>query len=151
MTPRVPLRFQATARDGGRVLHGRECVAEIKRLALIHFIPLGLNASDWNRGRERQRVESRLAGARRYEADSLVGAEVGMPFYWRQYGNHQDPERRMEFRRRLTLVEQTATMIRLRASGTTRSGSARSDYEITFRIDARGRLRCEVEAVLTVA
>jgi hypothetical protein len=39
MTPRVPLRFQATARDGGRVLHGRKVVAEIKRLALIHFVP----------------------------------------------------------------------------------------------------------------
>ena len=120
------MRFQATARDGGRVLHGRKVVAEIKRLALIHFVP-------------------------QPGASSLVGADVGVPFYWRQYGNHQDPERRMDFRRRLTLIEQSATAICLRATGTTRSGSARSTYAITFRIDARGRLQCEVEAVLTVS
>lgn len=125
MARSVNLSFQSTARDGGRVLHGRKCVAEVKQLALIHFVPQS-------------------------GAESLVGAEVGVPFYWRQYGNHQDPERRMDFQRRLTLIEQTATTIRLRATGTTQSGSARSEYAITFRIDARGRLRCEVEAVLTV-
>ena len=125
MARSVQLRFQSTARDGGRVLHGRKCIAEIKRLALIRFIP-------------------------QPGAVSLVGAEVGVPFYWRQYGNHQDPERRMDSRRRLTVLEQAADVIRLRATGATRSGSAHSDYEITFRVDARGRLCCEVAAVLTV-
>jgi hypothetical protein len=123
--PAVALTFQPKTADGGWIMLGRKKVAEIQRLALVHFIP-------------------------QPGAVSLVGAAVGVPFYWRQYGNHQDPERRLDHRRRLSLLEQSARTIRLRATGMTRSGSACSDYAVTFRIDSRGRLRCEVEASLEI-
>lgn len=104
---------------------GDEVVAEIRRLALVCFVP-------------------------RPGAASLVCADVGVPFYWRQYGNHQDPERRADARRRLEVLEATPGTLRLRATGRTASGSALSDYEIIFASDARGRLRCEVEARLKI-
>lgn len=117
-------RFKRAARDGGRIRLGRRVVAEIRGLELINFRP--------------------VAGA-----GPLVGADVGVPLFWRQYGNHQDPERSANSYRRLTVVDFGPDTLTLGATGYTRSRSVRSDFLITFR---RGRdgVACDVRARLEV-
>jgi hypothetical protein len=125
-TPDLRFSFQRTARDGGRIRFGGATVAEIRRLELVNFRPA--------RG-----------------AAPLVGAEVGVPLFWRQYGNHQDPERSANSHRRLTLVAIGPDGLRLDAQGATRSRSIASRMEVTFRADGRGAITCEVQARLEVA
>lgn len=125
MTARFQLSFERTARDGGRVRCDGEVVAEINRLALVRFVP-------------------------RPGAGSLVGADVGVPLYWRQYGNHQNPERRADSRRELNGIESAGRTLRMRATGAVRSSAAISDYDVTFRVDACGRLTMAVAAVLRI-
>ncbi len=117
--------FQRTARDGGRIRLGGAVVAEIRRLALVNFRPA--------RG-----------------AVPLVGEDVGVPLYWRQYANHQDPERSADSRRRLSNVATGPGWLRLEARGETRSGSMRSAFTLTLRTDAKGRICCEVAARLEI-
>jgi hypothetical protein len=100
-------------------------VAEIRRLELINFRP-----------------EAR--------AEPLVGAEVGVRLYWRQYGNHQDPERSVNSHRSLSRITTGPGWLRLCARGLTRSRSVESRYDVTFRVDIRGRITCTVEAGLEV-
>jgi len=116
--------FQRTAPDGGRIRLDRIVVAEIRGLELIDFRP--------------------VAGA-----GLLVGADVGVPLFWRQYGNHQDPERSANSHRRLTVVDFGPDILTLAATGFTRSRSVRSDYLVTLR---RGRdgVACDVQARLKV-
>ncbi|MCF7687749.1 MAG: hypothetical protein K9N01_05545 [Cephaloticoccus sp.] len=117
--------WQRTARDGGRLRLGGVAVAEIRRLELINFRPEA-------------------------KAEPLVGAEVGVPLYWRQYGNHQDPERSANSHRSIAGVVQGPGWLRLRTRGLTRSRSIESRYDVTFRVDVRGRITCLVEAQLEV-
>lgn len=116
--------FGRTARDGGRICLGRTVVAEVRRLELINFRP--------------------LAGA-----GLLVGADVGVPLFWRQYGNHQDPERSANSHRRVELVAIGADSITLLATGFTRSRSLRSDYVVTLRAGRVG-ITVAVQARLEV-
>lgn len=117
--------FQRRARDGGLIRLGRVVIAEIRRLELINFKP----------------------GAR---AESLVGAEVGVPLYWRQYGNHQDPERSANSHRSLSGATTGPSWLRLCARGLTRSRRVESRYGVTLRVDVRGRITCTVEARLEI-
>lgn len=118
--------FQRTARDGGRIRLGGTVVAEIRLLELVNFRP------------------------RRGEAP-IVGSEVGVPLFWRQYGNHQDPERSANSHRRVSQVETGRGWIRFIAEGATRSRSMRSSYTVTVRTSASGAIACEVAARLEVA
>lgn len=120
------LSFKSTAADSGRILLGNRCVAEISELALVKFVP-------WN------------------GAASLVGREVGVPLLWRQYGNHQDPERSARYHRRLTAQAKGPGWLRLRAAGATQSRRMTSTYELTFGVDERQRLNLQVAARLDVA
>ena len=117
--------FERTARDGGRIRLGGRRVAEVRRLALVDFFPVPL-------------------------APALVGHDVGVPLYWRQYANHQDPERSLDSHRRLAEPETGPGWLRLRATGATRSRSALSTYDVTFRADARGRVALAVQARLEI-
>ena len=117
--------FERTARDGGRIRLGGRLVGEVRRLALVHFAPVP-------------------------GAPSLVGRAVGVPLYWRQYANHQDPERRLDARRRLGEPVTGPGWLRLRASGATRSGAARGEFELTWRAAAGGRVTLEVRAQLVI-
>lgn len=119
------LSFKSTAADSGRILLGSRCVAEIRELALVKFVP-------W-------------AGA-----VSLVGRDVGVPLLWQQYGNHQDPERSARYHRRLSLQKAGPGWLRLRAVGSTQSRSMTSTFELTFRVDARQRLSLHAAARLEV-
>ncbi len=117
--------FARTARDGGRIRLGGRRVAEVRRLALVDFFPVP-------------------------GAPALVGRDVGVPLYWRQYANHQDPERSLDSHLRLGEPETGPGWLRLRATGATRSSCAFSDYAVTFRADARGRVTVEVSARLEI-
>jgi hypothetical protein len=117
--------FTRTARDGGRIRLGGRRVAGIRRLALIDFCPVP-------------------------GAPPLVGRDVGVPLYWRQYANHQDPERSLDSHRRLDVAEAGPGWLRLRATGATRSRSALSIFDVTLRADARGRVTLDVQARLAI-
>jgi hypothetical protein len=120
-----PFSFARTARDGGVIrLDGRP-VAEVRRLALVDFAPVP-------------------------GAPALVGREVGVPLYWRQYANHQDPERSLDSHRRLAGPETGPGWLRLRATSATRSRCALSKFEVVFRADARGRVTLTVRARLEI-
>ncbi len=123
-TGRPRFSFVRTSRDGGRIRLGRAAVAEVRRLELINFRP--------------------VAGA-----GLLVGADVGVPLFWRQYGNHQDPERSAHSHRRLAVVAASADAITLLATGHTRSRSLRSDFVVTLRAE-RGSITVAVQARLEV-
>ena len=117
--------FERTGRDGGRIrLDGRK-VAEVRRLALVDLHPVP-------------------------GAPALVGTDVGVPLYWRQYANHQDPERSLDSHRRLSAATTGPGWLRLQATGATRSRSALSTFEVTFRAEARGRVAVEVAARLEI-
>lgn len=116
--------FVGTARDSGRIRLGRAVVAEVRRLELINFRP--------------------VAGA-----GLLVGADVGVPLFWRQYGNHQDPERSANSHRRLELIATGADSLILLATGFTRSRSLRSDFVVTLRV-VDGVISCAMQARLEV-
>jgi hypothetical protein len=100
-------------------------VADVRRLALVDFHP--------------------EAGA-----PAVIGRDVGVPLYWRQYANHQNPERSLDSHRRLGAPETGPGWLRLQATGATRSRCALSDYEVTFRAGARGRVTVEVKARLEI-
>lgn len=125
MPRKLQFTFQRTARDGGRIRLGGAVVAEIRRLALVNFRPA--------RG-----------------AAPLVGADVGVPLYWRQYANHQDPERSADSRRQLSAVTAGPGWLRLEARGATQSGSMQSEFTLTLRTDRIGRICCEVTARLQI-
>ncbi len=117
--------FARTARDGGVVCLGGRPVVEVRRLALIDFAPVP-------------------------GAPALIGREVGVPLFWRQYANHQNPERSLDSHRRLDEPKIGPGWLRLRATGATRSRCALSIYEVTFRADARERVTLEVQARLEI-
>ncbi|MBX3749257.1 MAG: hypothetical protein KF897_04130 [Opitutaceae bacterium] len=117
-------RFQRTNRDGGRICLGRRVVAEIRGLELINFRPVAT-------------------------AGRLVGADVGVPLFWRQYGNHQDPGRSANSHRRLELIAIGKDSLTLLATGFTRSRSLRSDIVVTLRV-VGGVISCAVQARLEV-
>ena len=119
-----PFSFQRTARDGGRIRLGRTVVADVRHLELVNFCP--------------------VAGA-----DPLVGSDVGVPLYWRQYGNHQDPERSANSHRRLEVVAADADSLTLIATGFTRSRSLRSEFLVSF-CRRSGAIACAVQARLEV-
>ncbi|MBS0664147.1 MAG: hypothetical protein JSR48_12850 [Verrucomicrobia bacterium] len=117
--------FQRTGRDGGRVRLGRRRVAVIRRLELVDFRP--------------------VAGA-----PAVVGTDVGVPLYWRQYANHQDPERRLNSHSRLEVLRSGHAGLVLRATGATRSRGALSTYEVAFGVARDGTVVVEVRARLEV-
>ena len=117
--------FQRTGRDSGRIRLGRRLVAEIRRLEMVNFRP--------------------VAGA-----DAVVGCDVGLPLYWRQYANHQDPERRLNSHSRLTLVGAEPGRLILRATGATRSRGALSTYDVEFSIAPNGTVAVDVRAHLEI-
>ena len=117
--------FERTARDGGRIRLGRTVIAEIRRLELFNFRPV--------RG-----------------AGPLVGNEVGIPLYWRQYGNHQDPERSVHSHRRLALELNAGNLMCLHADAHTRSRSVHSRHMVVFKLLEDGRIRFGVAAYLQV-
>lgn len=123
-TRRPRFSLVRTARDSGRIRRGRTLVAEIRRLELINFRP--------------------VAGA-----GLLVGGDVGVPLFWRQYGNHQDPERSASSHRRLELIAIGVDSLTLLATGFTRSRSLRSDFVVTLRV-VDGIVSCAVQARLEV-
>lgn len=116
--------FVGTARDSGRIRLGRAVVAEVRRLELINFRPV-------------------------VGAGLLVGADVGVPLFWRQYGNHQDPERSANSHRRLEVIAIGADSLTLLATGLTRSRSLRSDFVVTLGV-VDGVISCAVQARLEV-
>jgi hypothetical protein len=117
--------FESTARDSGRIRLGRAVVAEVRRLELINYRPV--------RG-----------------AAPLVGEDAGVPLYWRQYGNHQGPERSANSHRRLTLLASGPGWLQLRATGRTRSKSIASVFIVTVQVDAQGRVALDMQARLEV-
>jgi len=119
------ISFVRTGRDGGRVRLNGGPVATIRRLTLINFSPVP-------------------------GAPALVGNEAGVPLYWRQYADHQDPERSLDSHRHLEKIGGGPGWLRLRATGATRSRSARSAFDVTFRADARGRVTLAVQARLEI-
>jgi hypothetical protein len=117
--------FESTARDSGRIRLGRTLVAEIRQLELINYRPV--------RG-----------------AAPLVGEDVGVPLFWRQYGNHQDPERSANSHRRLTLLASGPGWLQLLATGHTRSKSIASAFVVTVHVDSPGRIAFDMQARLEV-
>jgi hypothetical protein len=117
--------FTRAGRDGGRIRLGGRRAAGVQRLALVDFCPVP-------------------------GATPLVGRDVGVPLYWRQYANHQDPERSLDSHRRLEVAAVGPGWLRLRASGATRSRSARGTFDVTFRAGAHGRVTVEVSARLEI-
>lgn len=117
--------FERTARDGGRIRLGGRRVAEVRRLALVDFFPVP-------------------------GAPALIGHDVGVPLYWRQYANHQDPERSLDSHRRLGEPATGPGWLRLQATSATRSRGAVSIYEVTFRAAASGRVTVSVSARLEI-
>jgi len=82
---------------------------------------------------------------------SLVSEEVGVPLWWRQYGDHQDPERSAHDHRRLTVEKLTAHGLRLRVESATRSGSMTSAFEVEWGETPAGGVTMSVDARLDVA
>lgn len=117
--------FQRTARDGGLVKLDGVVVAEIRRLELYNFCP-------------------------RLRAKPIVGSDVGVPLYWRQYGDHQNPERSANSHRSISAVKTKPGCLQLRSRGLTRSRSVESVFAVTFRVDGRGWISVEMEARLEV-
>ncbi len=123
---RIPtFSFTRTARDGGRLRLGGRLVAEIRQLTLVDFRPAP-------------------------GAPPLVTSDAGVPLYWRQYADHQDPERNLGSHRRLGDPESGPGWLRLRATGATRARRALSNFDVTFRADARGRVTMAVTARLEI-
>lgn len=117
--------FERTGRASGRIRLGRRTVAEIRQLELVNFRP--------------------VAGV-----SAVVGREVGIPLYWRQYANHQDPERRLNSHARLTVLRSDAATLVLQASGATPSRGASSTYEVEFRVASNRTVTIEVRARLEI-
>jgi hypothetical protein len=70
----------------------------------------------------------------------LIGEVVPLPLFWEQYANHQDPERNAGSNGALQIVEAGADHLKVACTGTTRSGSAESTFEVTFAGSGGDRL-----------
>lgn len=117
--------FERKSRDGGLLKLDGTVVGEIRRLELCNFRP-------------------------RVNTEPLVGKVVGVPLYWRQYGDHQNPERRANSHRGISAITTGPRWLQLRARGLTRSRSVESVFIVTFRVDGHGRISCEVRSHLKV-
>jgi hypothetical protein len=118
--------FARTAPDGGQIWHAGREVARVQELAVTGFWPVAA-------------------------APSLLTPEVGLPLWWRQYGNHQDPARSAHAARRLEVVAEGDDELRLRARSTTEPADMESEFDLVFRAEAEGRVFMVVTASLAVA
>ncbi len=117
--------FQRKSRDGGLLKLDGVIVAAIRRLELFNFSP-------------------------RIHGEPIVGDEVGVPLYWRQYGDHQNPERSANSHRSISAVRRLDRSLQLTARGLTRSRGVESLYTVVFRVDGHDRIFIEVKARLEV-
>ena len=94
----------------------------------------------------------RLCAARfRPGGRSLVDEHVGLPLYWEQYANHQDPERNAGAQGTLRVTSRAADSLGVECVGKNRSGSVVSTYALTVRRDpARPAYVVDVQAAMRV-
>ncbi len=102
--------FERTSPAGGIVRCGGEPVAEIVDLVLVH-------------------------AAGRPGHPSLIMSSPGTPLYWRQYANHQHPERSAASHAVLHDPEETATSFRITGASATQSRSVLSSVDLRITLD----------------
>ena len=66
------------------------------------------------------------------EVPFLIDHDVPMPLYWWQYANHEDPDNNSGSHPELTITETTQHSISFSCTGTNRSGSINSRYDVDF-------------------
>ena len=120
-------RFEKTAEADGKVLIGGQCVAEIDAMCLcsLRLSPGGA---------------------------AIIGRDVPLPLFWRQYAHHEDPRRNGGSRSRVSQVAGDAGKLILRCEGTNAGGEIISIFTVGFREDRpSGGYAVEIHAVLEVA
>jgi len=120
------LVFQSQGTAGGLILDSDHLIARIENLSV---------------------VELRL----RREGSSILSDSFPLPLFWRQYADHQDPERNAGSSGRLTVLERRVNSITLAACGTNASASISSRFVMRIELEPSGDgYRCHLTAELNV-
>ena len=120
-------RFEKTGGADGKVYIGGQCIAEI---AAMYLCNLRLSPG----------------GAR------IIGRDVPLPLFWRQYAHHEDPQRNGGSLARVDQVAGETGRLLLRCQGTNAGGEIISTFTAGFSEDrASGGYAVDIHAVFDVA
>ncbi|HMK38615.1 MAG TPA: hypothetical protein VK569_04685, partial [Bacteroidota bacterium] len=120
-------RFEKTGRAEGKIFIGEECVAEIAAMSLFN-LRLG------------------PGGAR------IIGPDVPLPLFWRQYAHHEDPRRNGGSMAEVNQAGEEDGALQLRCEGTNAGAEIISIFTVGFSEDARsGGYRVDIHGLLEAA
>jgi hypothetical protein len=119
--------FEKTGEADGKVFISEECVAEITRMRLCN-LRLGPGGG------------------------TLIGRDVPLPLFWRQYAHHEDPRRNGGSMARVNQIAGEPGQLLLRCEGSNAAGEIMSQFTIGFSKDhSSGGYAVEIQAVIEVA
>jgi len=82
----------------------------------------------------------------------LIGADVPLPLFWRQYAHHQHPERNAGSSASLRVLQESGERITVECNGTTLSGHVRSRCVLDItRLPAPVAYRYDISTLLRIA
>jgi hypothetical protein len=120
-------RFEKTGEADGKIIIGGVCVAEIAAMALKN-LRLGRDGG------------------------TIIGSDVPLPLYWRQYAHHEDPRRNGGINPRVNQVEGNEGEIFIRCEGTNSEGEIISLVTLGIAEDRpEGGYAVEIRGFLEVA
>lgn len=120
-------RFEKTGAADGRILIEDRCVAEIAAMCLKNL-----------------RLDR--------DGGTIIGSDVPLPLYWRQYAHHEDPRRNGGSNARVEEVPGEKGELRLRCEGTNSGGEILSLFTVGLAVDGTGRgYSVEIRGRLEVA
>jgi len=120
------LRFEKTGEADGRVYVDEVCVAEIRRMSLAN-------------------LRLSRTGA------VVIGEDVPLPLFWRQYAHHEDPRRNGGSNARISEIPAgEGGALRLQCEGTNDGGEISSAVTADFSLDPTGGIVVVLHAVLVV-
>jgi hypothetical protein len=120
-------RFEKTGDADGRIFIGGQCVAEITNMYLCN-LRLGPGGG------------------------IIIGRDVPLPLFWRQYAHHEDPRRNGGSLPRVNQVAGKAGQLLLRCEGTNAGGEIISQFTVAFSEDrSSGGYALDIHGVLEVA
>ena len=120
-------RFEKTGGGDGKVFIGGECIAEIAAMSLAN-LRLGPGGG------------------------TIIGCDVTLPLFWRQYAHHEDPRRNGGSLAQVDQVAGETGKLLLRCTGTNHGGEIVSTFTVGFSEDqSTGGYAVDIHAVLEVA
>ena len=120
-------RFERTGGADGKVFIGGECIAEIAAMSLSN-LRLGPGGG------------------------TIIGCDVTLPLFWRQYAHHEDPRRNGGSQARVDQIGGEPGKLLLRCTGTNDGGQIVSTFTVGFSEDqSTGGYAVDIHAVLEVA